>query len=430
MIFVLGSFASAKGQGLTNTSFENWAVDTNDLSLVIPSFGVNVQDTAISSEADGWTSTNAITSGATFHNVTLCTQEYSNVYYQSSALKLISDSIKGVIGPLAINIVAPGFIVSGRFPINLGSFANLAGNFNPLALPGAGVPISGRKGKIGGYLKYLPQGGDTAYVVALLRKGSTVVAQASYKHYGTDASYTYFEVPFIYQSCLEPDTLVYSISSGNPYTYNNLISQLPTGLHMGSTLYADSVFVGDTLNSFVLPPFLTADTAHTTMNVPVSIPVTLNDNSCYGTTFNLTVSIQPLHGTATVGTADSIVYTPANGFTGYDTLYYTATVGSSATSSPARVRVRVTAPTGVTDISEGQTRIYPNPANSKLHISTTNPSITGVNIYDVLGGLIRTEAINANLTVDLSTFNEGIYFVRFTGSEGRVLSSSRFSVVK
>ncbi|MCW3127003.1 MAG: outer rane autotransporter barrel domain protein, partial [Bacteroidetes bacterium] len=272
-------------------------------------------------------------------------------------------------------------------------------------------------------------GGDTAYIVAILRKGSTVVAEAKFLHPDNDAGFVYFEAPFTYYNCIEPDTLVYTVSSGNPYGISGVITGGSTGLHVGSALNVDSIFLIDTLVGFSVPPFVLDDTASTLKNTPVTVPVTVNDNSCSGGALAVSVFAQPLHGTAVVS-LNSITYTPNTGYVGLDTFYYTATVGGSPASPPAAGRMKVLAPAGVLDITEGQTKVYPNPAKDKLYITTTNPAVANVSVYDVLGNLVSANAISSNLTIDLSGVTEGVYLIRFTGNEGKVISSSRFSVVK
>jgi hypothetical protein len=434
VMMVLGAFATSKAQSIPNNDFENWLTDTNylDLTLTNPA----TLDTAVTSNPVDWTTSNQVTGGAKFHNKILVTQG-SGHQSGSSSIVLTSDSTTALftgvpgLGSLSLNFVCPGFAVCGRFPINISAFASFTGSFNPAALPGAGIPVPGRVAKIGGYVKYAPQGGDTAYIVAVLRKGATIVAQAKYLHASTDAGFTYFESPFVYENCLVPDTMVYTLSSGNPYGISGVVLGGSTGLHRGSSLSVDSIFLVDTLVGFQVPPTVADDVDSTIKNTPVVVPVTVNDNSCSGGLLNVTVSTQPLHGTAAPSaTGDSIVYAPAAGFVGMDTFYYTATVGGSSASAPAATRIKVSAPLAVIDVTEAQTRIYPNPAKDKLHVSVANQAISTVAIYDVLGGLVRTDSASSNLTIDLGTFSQGIYLIRFATNDGKVISTSRFSVVK
>ena len=435
LLICLGSFTTGWSQALPNNGFETWVTDTNYLvlTLVTPT----LYDTSVSASPANWTSSNALTNTNTFHHKTLVSQS-GTVYAGSSAIQLRSDSISALItgvpgvGSLPLSFVCPGFVVCGNFPINFTALTNIVTSgsvFNPALLPGAGVPVSGRVAKIGGYLKFTPVGGDSAYVVAVLRKGSTVVATATYTRNTTDASYSYFEAPFVYQNCLEPDTLVYTLSSGNPYSINNVIgfSPTPTGQHIGSTLLADGLVLIDTTAGYGVV-FPANDTAHTTRNTAVTIPVTTNDTACTGGVFTVSTGTNPAHGTISVS-GDSIVYTPTAGYTGNDTFTYTVSIGGGQTGT-AQVVVKVNPPLGINEATDGKTSIYPNPASNKLYVSTANTSVSELHIYDMLGKLMKSENFYANTAVDLTNFNNGIYIIQFSGNDGKMISSSRFIVVK
>jgi hypothetical protein len=427
-------FHTTKAQVLPNYSFENWGLDTNylDLTQVNP----NLLDTSYNYDPNNWTTSNGISNSTTFHHRVLVTQSSSS-YIGSSSIQLRSDSISALItgvpvaGTVRLNFVCPGFAVCGRFNVNLSAFVNLGGTFNPALLPGAGIPVPGRVSSIGGYLKYTSVGGDSAYVVAVLRKGSTLVAQAKYTRYITDTAFTYFEVPFVYENCLEPDTLVYTLSSGDPYTIGTgVLLGNPSGLHIGSTLLADSVFVGDTLPGFGIAEPLN-DTAHTTINTAVTIPVTVNDTFCSPGTFILSsvASGGPSNGTITIS-GDSITYTPNTGFIGLDTFLYGESIGGGPVVT-ASVIVRVSGyPLGISTVASDRVTIYPNPASSRLYVSSTDPSVSELRIYDMLGKSIRSVAFSTSTSVDLSGFSNGLYIIQFTGNEGKMISTSRFTVVK
>ena len=429
LLICLGSFTTGWSQILPNNSFETWVIDTDflDLTLTTP----NILDTSISPSPASWTTVNSLSNTNTFHHSVLASQS-STSHSGTYAVQLVSDTLKATLNvgfALNLNFVCPGFVVSGSFPINFSAFTSILsqGSFNPALLPGAGVPVSGRLAGIGGYLKYTPVGGDTAYVVAVLRKGTTVVATAKYLRYTNDPSYSYFEAPFIYQSCIMPDTLVYTLSSANPYMVNSSTVTTSTGLHKGSTLLADSLFLIDTTAGYGVV-FPANDTAHTSRNTAVTIPVTANDLTCTGGTFTVYTGTNPGHGTISVS-GDSIVYTPTSGYTGYDTFTYTVSIGGGP-SGTAQVVVKVNPPLGINEVSEGKTSIYPNPASNKLSIATSNPSVSELHIYDMLGKLMKTESFYGSTTVDLTNFNNGIYIIQFGGNDGKMISSSRFIVVK
>jgi hypothetical protein len=64
-----------------------------------------------------------------------------------------------------------------------------------------------------------------------------------------------------------------------------------------------------------------------------------------------------------------------------------------------------------------QITIYPNPANTNIHIKGIN-NLVEVNIYNQMGQLVLNAIINSeNETVDLSPLNEGIYFVRIDNQQ-------------
>jgi len=58
-------------------------------------------------------------------------------------------------------------------------------------------------------------------------------------------------------------------------------------------------------------------------------------------------------------------------------------------------------------IEKKQLMLYPNPANSSLTIQSEGQ----VQITTILGQVIYRNAINNSITIDLSTFDAGIYFV-------------------
>jgi hypothetical protein len=432
LLISVAVITSVKAQTIPNYSFESWAVDTNylDLTLTTPV----TLDTSISYDPVNWTTSNEVTNGTIFHNKQLVTQSGTS-YTGSSAIQLRSDSVSAQIngvpieGTVHISFVCPGFAVCGNFPINLSAFVNLGSTFNPALLAGAGIPITTRKASIGGYMKYAPVGGDTAYIIAVLRQGSTIVAQATYTRATTDAGYTYFEAPFVYQNCLIPDTMVYTISSGNPYNISGVVLGTPSGLHVGSALLVDSIFLGDTAVGFYgVEPIAVNDSARTIENSPVSIPVLNNDQGCEALAIGALV--QPMHGTVAVS-GDSIVYTPAINYSGADTFSYNITSGSSPASSNAIVAVKVIPfPLGINSIAEGKTAIYPNPASNKLYVTTTNPAVSDLKVYDMLGNVLKEAAFTTEATIDISSLTNGLYIMQFSGRDGKPVSSSRFTVIK
>jgi len=420
---------SVSAQTIPNYSFETWVADTNylDLTLTNPI----TLDTTISQVPQGWTTSDEVTNGRVFHYQAQVTQS-ANSYVGNSAIQLRSDSLHAVFtgtiaGTITLNFVSPGFAVCGNFPINIASFVSLGTTFNPALLPGAGIPVSDRYSKIGGYMKYAPVGGDSAYVVAVLRQGTTVVATATYTRNTTDAGYTYFEAPFVYQNCLLPDTMVYTVSSGNPYSISGVALGGSSNLHQGSTLLVDSIFLGSpTVYGIAYPK---NDSVHTNINTAITIGVLAGDSSCDASPVSLDSVSTPLHGTAVIS-GDSIIYTPTHGFAGLDTFTYYAAVGIGPWAT-AQVVVDVTGyAAGIGNIAEAKTTIYPNPASEKLYINTANPEVSEFHIVDMLGNVVKTENFSNTTSVNISGLSNGLYIIQFSSADGKMISSSRFTVIK
>ena len=71
--------------------------------------------------------------------------------------------------------------------------------------------------------------------------------------------------------------------------------------------------------------------------------------------------------------------------------------------------------TGIRDTKNEQNEIniYPNPANSVLHISIENIGNYSLKVYNIIGELIlQTGKLNSNTDIDLSSYSKGIYFLQ------------------
>jgi len=77
------------------------------------------------------------------------------------------------------------------------------------------------------------------------------------------------------------------------------------------------------------------DLAATTVGQAVAINVLANDNAPSSDTLTASVAVQPLHGTATVGTNNEITYTPAANFSGFDSFAYTDTSSNGGNGTAA-----------------------------------------------------------------------------------------------
>lgn len=85
---------------------------------------------------------------------------------------------------------------------------------------------------------------------------------------------------------------------------------------------------------------------------------------------------------------------------------------------------------GVDDINVSSLiDLYPNPISDVLNISLGDVNVSEVQIYDVMGKIIRSTGVESDhVTVDVYDFSPGMYFVRFVMQDGHL--SEPFKVVK
>ena len=196
-------------QQITNGNFENWTDQYN---------------------ASGWNSLN--NNDFNYHSA----EQTTDFYQGSFALKLESKSVFGIFFPGVINL--------GEIDIE-----------NQLVT--GGIPFEERPTGLSYFFKYLPQGGDTSYMMSILTKWNTAtestdtIGMTAYLTANEIVNYSQVNVPYIYNSEEIPDTLnVLFLSSGFTGT-------------IGSILQVDSVSL---LYGSVISPTLSFPASDTTYN--------------------------------------------------------------------------------------------------------------------------------------------------------------------
>jgi hypothetical protein len=110
-------------------------------------------------------------------------------------------------------------------------------------------------------------------------------------------------------------------------------------------------------------------------------------------------------------------YTDMN--VGYSVHYYYVTSVFTECNSDSSNVVMADVMTGMDQLSKGGISIYPNPASEVVNIKS-NSAITGVEVMNFVGQTVysnsNVDATTAKLNV--STFMQGVYFVKVTTSEG------------
>lgn len=81
--------------------------------------------------------------------------------------------------------------------------------------------------------------------------------------------------------------------------------------------------------------------------------------------------------------------------------------------------------------AEDYVSVYPNPTKSIINFKVTDPTMVQVQIVDVIGKVIVSERIGAELTsIDLKEFNSGAYFYRILDADENVLITNKIVVSK
>ena len=414
---------------IANPSFENWGPDTSYLDLT--TIG-GPKDTAYFQDPLGWTSVNAVIGGKAF-GVKQFVSPTTQANLGANALRCVTDTV--TVPVLLSQLTLPGFVISGDFKISLTSF--VGGNFSPTNIPGAGIAINPprRIGKFEGYYQYAPVAGkvgqDSCAAIAVLKKGSQVIAQANFFAVNPQSTYAKFSVDFVYNSCLIPDSAVIILASSNPYSLQSLLGGGTATLPIGGAALFDDIALVDTTVTFSIPPIAIADTASTKKNTPKNISVLANDLSCYGGTLSVALpsSTSP-HGALAV-TGTMVTYTPTTGYFGPDTFYYTLSATGSPVTATGVVAVNVINNVGINTIDAIAASVYPNPVQTRLTIDADAKIVSKVVVTDVVGKVIATENITSDKTfINTSDFQNGLYVVSLMDASGRIRYTSRITVEK
>lgn len=383
-----------------NHSFESWFVDNGSFEYppLIP------LSTYPCNNPVNWSSSNQLTESPDLGGNEFVS-ESTDAYDGTKALRLETDSVNAAG---LLTLIIPGIAINGNFDIALDDlFAG--GGLSPMNLKDAGTPVNGRQKGIGMYVKYNPIPNDSFLIWAVLRKGNIKVAETIIQSTNANSNYTFVQSDFKYLTCDIPDTLVLLISSSTP-DFSSLGSG-ETGLNAGSVLLVDSVTLLEYTGAVNLAPIAVADQTFTFTNQPKMVTVITNDSDCENDPLTVGIATNPLHGSAIVNPDKTITYTPAQDYSGSDTLYYS--LSDAASTSITYVVVNVFIASSVNNVDVINFKVFPNPVNHMLTIECDNNAV--VQITDITGELITSLSVLPGISnVDLSALAKGSYIVTYT----------------
>ncbi len=183
-VLLLISLAGTAQNTIPNPGFEIWVTGGSILNPY--------------EEPEHWGTPNPTTNGFGFETATKTT-EPQFVHSGNAALKLRTHHIA------VLDVYAQGAAVTGE--------VSIAG-IPPIAQVTGGVPFNLRPDALKAWIRYFPQGGDTAQVGMLLSRWNAgtgmrdTVGTALLQLFETVQNYTEFEIPFEYLLGGDPDTML------------------------------------------------------------------------------------------------------------------------------------------------------------------------------------------------------------------------------
>ena len=161
-----------------------------------------------------------------------------------------------------------------------------------------------------------------------------------------------------------------------------------------------------------------SDTAFVNVTVnplPVLVLTPSTAVICAGETANLNVSGAANYTWSSGANTTSIAVSPTV------TSNYSV-VGTSTDNcvNSSTVTVTVDACTGIAKNNYNSVQVYPNPSSGIFNIQTEGTA--SLMVYNSLGQIVVEKSFNGTTTIDLTSVNSGVYFVRVTSSNGTVIN--------
>ena len=196
------------------------------------------------------------------------------------------------------------------------------------------------------------------------------------------------------------DSLVFSLSSSQ---YDSLGYLTPTYFALDNFVTSDLSVLRDTV-------LYNQDTL---LNVLSGVLDTA------GGPFTVEVVSRTIPGSTVVDSNNLIWYIPQDGIVGFDTLVY-AICNASNVCDTSEIIIDVRSPTGIRNINNLQTKVYPNPCGSSCSLYHSG-EIKTVELFDLEGRLIRTIPCNTGehvTEIQTSDLEAGTYVVRAVSDQG------------
>ncbi|HIK63290.1 MAG TPA: T9SS type A sorting domain-containing protein, partial [Flavobacteriales bacterium] len=70
------------------------------------------------------------------------------------------------------------------------------------------------------------------------------------------------------------------------------------------------------------------------------------------------------------------------------------------------------------EASNERLRVYPNPSNNRIYILGAKGELT---IHNLIGQEVYSERVNSTISVDISSWSAGVYFVKTNNKTVKIL---------
>ena len=121
----------------------------------------------------------------------------------------------------------------------------------------------------------------------------------------------------------------------------------------------------------------------------------------------------PIGGSYSGSGVSGTLFDPATAVIGTHTVYYDYTDATSGCSSIDSISVIVTGCLALNELSNTNIKVYPNPSNGIILISFEGV-MANYTLMNNSGKTLLSDKISSMKIIDLSTFSNGIYFIKIS----------------
>lgn len=86
------------------------------------------------------------------------------------------------------------------------------------------------------------------------------------------------------------------------------------------------------------------------------------------------------------------------------------------------------AATGIAQVGQTNINLYPNPTDGKVNIDLPNGVVSTITVLDLTGKKLLEQVANQTMAIDLSRYSNGLYLIKITDQNGKLLATDKISL--